>query len=730
MSLRPRRVLGFGLVASFLFAPVFTGCAKKKASAIVVSLSSEAPIPEELDQMEVLVQRGDDTRHLGQYNLDVAKTGDTRLPGTLTLQKDDGEDGSAPVTITITASSGSKKRVLRRATLGFSDEKTKLLKMPLRYSCFDFKDVCSATEECVGGVCTDTKIDVETLPDYTDKLVFGTTADKSCFDDTDAGCFANASTLEAPATALTDAADGTCALKLGQAATGGTGLNVALRWSASTSLGRFATLDVETDGLREGFSHDGSGTVKLPKGICAAIKDGRVTGVRTSTACATKTGSQPLCVFQPTSCKADKKPASLATSACFQCLYAPSAPKNCAALLDEARCDDASRDYLACLLDSPFSNFSKPADCPEPRRDACAPKLGDCATNLNSAACQQKYAKLLAYVACADEVNGGLPDDTTQDLAAALARCQEPCAKDGYIASCTQSTAFVAPLPPGMYADGKGNSVIVTASSVALQFAGNARIVLSTTNAQPTTDPAITRYDAKVMSASSVPMMVPGGWPTGTTVTTSTPAFLWVSTKGSSSFIDLTLATATAPGTGFMAGGPFTMGGSEPACATASATKFIFCAGNNALVTCDPTTKQITGTQACPGGCKTMGGANDACAAPPIEGCGNGVVDATETCDDGGTANGDGCTNNCLVEPNYICKGTPSKCTMPAGACGACVAMTTCNEVACSVGLCPTCITQFFGGMTLDPGCATDPQFALFKACTCGTCGSPCTSCL
>jgi len=48
--------------------------------------------------------------------------------------------------------------------------------------------------------------------------------------------------------------------------------------------------------------------------------------------------------------------------------------------------------------------------------------------------------------------------------------------------------------------------------------------------------------------------------------------------------------------------------------------------------------------------------------------CGDGVIDAGEECDDGGVANGDGCSASCTVEPNFDCTGEPSVCmsTIPA----------------------------------------------------------------
>jgi MYXO-CTERM domain-containing protein len=43
--------------------------------------------------------------------------------------------------------------------------------------------------------------------------------------------------------------------------------------------------------------------------------------------------------------------------------------------------------------------------------------------------------------------------------------------------------------------------------------------------------------------------------------------------------------------------------------------------------------------------------------------CGNGVVDPTETCDDGDTDMGDGCSSTCGTEHGYQCTGNPSVCS-------------------------------------------------------------------
>jgi cysteine-rich repeat protein len=56
------------------------------------------------------------------------------------------------------------------------------------------------------------------------------------------------------------------------------------------------------------------------------------------------------------------------------------------------------------------------------------------------------------------------------------------------------------------------------------------------------------------------------------------------------------------------------------------------------------------------------GEVDNACAV-----CGNGVVEPTETCDDGGTTPSDGCSDRCLTEPGYVCTGQPSVCAFQCG---------------------------------------------------------------
>jgi cysteine-rich repeat protein len=47
--------------------------------------------------------------------------------------------------------------------------------------------------------------------------------------------------------------------------------------------------------------------------------------------------------------------------------------------------------------------------------------------------------------------------------------------------------------------------------------------------------------------------------------------------------------------------------------------------------------------------------------------CGDGSIDGAETCDDGGTAPGDGCSATCAVETGWSCANEPSTCTPICG---------------------------------------------------------------
>lgn len=75
--------------------------------------------------------------------------------------------------------------------------------------------------------------------------------------------------------------------------------------------------------------------------------------------------------------------------------------------------------------------------------------------------------------------------------------------------------------------------------------------------------------------------------------------------------------------------------------------------------------------------------------------CGNGVIETPETCDDQGTANGDGCTSACQVELGYTCDYEPSICETTCGD-GVKAAIEGCDDgnVASGDGCSATCTPE------------------------------------
>src|SRR4051812_41988430 len=160
---RASRFLPWFWTLALLCGLLSTGCRSKDPTALVIAINSEAPPPKEIDSLEIEVDRNGSVTFLSTYQLQPGTSDFARLPGTLTVQNDADKDPGSPVTIIVRAhglgSDGNEhERIVRRAVLGFVSEKTKLLRVPLRYSCTDFPDVCNEGETCSGGRCVDAHI--------------------------------------------------------------------------------------------------------------------------------------------------------------------------------------------------------------------------------------------------------------------------------------------------------------------------------------------------------------------------------------------------------------------------------------------------------------------------------------------------------------------------------------------------------------------------------------------
>jgi cysteine-rich repeat protein len=83
--------------------------------------------------------------------------------------------------------------------------------------------------------------------------------------------------------------------------------------------------------------------------------------------------------------------------------------------------------------------------------------------------------------------------------------------------------------------------------------------------------------------------------------------------------------------------------------------------------------------------------------------CGNGAIHAPETCDDGGTTSGNGCSATCTVETGYTCMGMPSVCN---GICG--------DGLVRGTETCDTAGSGYFSvGAFTASGCATREHLSL-----------------
>jgi cysteine-rich repeat protein len=122
---------------------------------------------------------------------------------------------------------------------------------------------------------------------------------------------------------------------------------------------------------------------------------------------------------------------------------------------------------------------------------------------------------------------------------------------------------------------------------------------------------------------------------------------------------------------------------------------------------------RITGTETCDDGGTTSGNGCSAtctieagykCSGMPsvcMLACGDGVKDPTEGCDDGGMMSGNGCSATCTVEPGYKCSGSPSTCI-----------------IACSDGVIDAGETCDDGDMMSGDGCSSTCAIESGYVCT------------
>jgi hypothetical protein len=272
LPLRVTAIVGAGLAAWFF------GCGATRSTGIVIGVSTQARVPKEIQAVRVLVRRADETVSCTTTTV----TDPRALPQTELVTGAGGQDLTVTVAGFASPPGGacadlSKALLVRRAHTRMVDGETLYLPMPLRYACFDV--TCAEGETCAAGACVSAEIPPETLVDYADPLVFGTTS----FCLSESRCFET----RVPALLLDRAA---CVFQLTGDVTVDAGINVEI---LHDNLSR-EVLDLDP---REGFTVDATKPDRfaLAPALCARFRDRRISAVFAGAGCPSKTALNPLC---------------------------------------------------------------------------------------------------------------------------------------------------------------------------------------------------------------------------------------------------------------------------------------------------------------------------------------------------------------------------------------------------------------------------------------------------
>jgi hypothetical protein len=290
-------------VASVVLSSILIACNQAKQTTpgqLVIAIETDMALPDQVDtiELEVLVK---DTP-VFDYPMPVGTGTDVQpIPATLTLVA--GDDPTVPATIRVLGSKNGVARTLRQVITTVPPDRSATLWMPVQWLCdgmvqavggndggLTYQSTCGAGATCRAGQCVDSTVDSTTLTTYASQGVFGGSSAPASKGRTDGSCF---DTIACMVSGTVEVPDDQCTV---DAPSGGAGINVALRVANdgicdTTGTTCFVPLD---DDPTDGWSLQ-NGRVALPAAVCDKLRTGLVVGVVVSTACATKTQSDPPC---------------------------------------------------------------------------------------------------------------------------------------------------------------------------------------------------------------------------------------------------------------------------------------------------------------------------------------------------------------------------------------------------------------------------------------------------
>jgi hypothetical protein len=295
---------GLGLAA-------MVACTEGPHGGVMLAVTTDMAVPANIDALQIIVQQSGRTKFSSEFPLDGASA--YQLPATLEILPSPSD--TSPADVRVIGLHQGAARVLRELLITIPTSAPVLARVDLQYVCAgmvsgsspgDWASTCPSGQTCLAGACADANVDSSKLSGFDPTEVFGGATGPgsgACFDTVN--CFTDAipafvsQNADAGCTLMVaspTATDGTPSAGPGVAVSASPNLNVALLLppgsdGACNASGCLIPLDQEPT---VGWSA-ASGGVTLPASLCQKIASGGGVKLVTSTSCASKVPSVPVC---------------------------------------------------------------------------------------------------------------------------------------------------------------------------------------------------------------------------------------------------------------------------------------------------------------------------------------------------------------------------------------------------------------------------------------------------